>query len=136
MSGGELSNGYYVEPTVFTDCKNDMCIAREEIFGPVLVVERFSDEQEAFDMANDSAYGLGAGLYTRDVGRTWRFAKEVKAACMWVNTYGLSAGWGSPISCTKQSGYSTLLGVEGLEAYTDLKQISIRTETAKFGWFE
>lgn len=128
--------GYYIEPTVFADCKNDMRIAQEEIFGPVLAVERFYSEQEAYDLANDTVYGLGAGIYTRDSGRTWRFAKEVKAACMWVNTYGQSAGWGSPISCTKQSGYSTLLGVEGLEAYTDMKQVSIRTDPAKYGWFD
>ncbi|MEG1492491.1 MAG: aldehyde dehydrogenase family protein [Oscillospiraceae bacterium] len=136
LTGGIYERGNYVAPTIFTDCGSDMRISREEIFGPVLAVAKFTDEQEAFDIANDSIYGLGAGIYTKDSARSWRFAKEVKAACMWVNTYGTSAGWGSPISCLKQSGYSTLLGVEGLEAYMDIKQISFSNSPAKFDWFK
>ncbi len=136
LTGGIFDKGFYIEPTVFADVKNDMRIAQEEIFGPVLVVERFNSEEEAFRMANDSIYGLGAGIYTNDTARGWRFAKEVKAACMWINTYGPSAGFGAPISCVKQSGYSTLMGLACLESYMDTKMVNFMSVDAfQFGWF-
>ena len=88
---GVYAGGNCVEPTIFADCSNDTRIAQKEIFDPVLVGEKFSTEQETYDIANDSICGLGAGVYTRDVARTWRFTKEVKAVCRRVNTYG--TGW-------------------------------------------
>lgn len=136
LTEGDFAKGNFVAPTVFADVTNDMRIAQEEIFGPVLVVEKFSTEEEAFAIANDSVYGLGAGCYTKDLGRSMRFAKEVKAACMWVNTYGPSASMACPICCTKQSGYSTLMGVACLESYMDMKQVNFMGEPFEFGWFQ
>ncbi len=136
MVNGEFGKGFFIEPTVFLDCTNDMRIAQEEIFGPVLVVEKFSAEKEAFKLANDTIYGLGAAIYTNDAGRTWRFSKSVKAACLWINTYFASAALDAPVSCCKQSGYSTLMGTACLESYMDIKQVSIRNTPAKFGWFK
>lgn len=136
LTDGEFAKGNFIAPTVFADVTNDMRIAQEEIFGPVLVVEKFSSEKEAFDIANDTIYGLGAGCYTKDLGRSLRFAKEVKAACMWVNTYGPSASMASPICCTKQSGYSTLMGIECLQSYMDMKNVSFMGAPFEFGWFK
>lgn len=136
MTEGAFAKGFFIEPTVFLDCTNDMRIAQEEIFGPVLVVEKFSTEKEAFELANDTIYGLGAAIYTNDVGRTWRFSKSVKASCLWVNTYFASAALDAPISCCKQSGYSTLMGTACLESYMDIKQVSIKNAPSKFGWFK
>ena len=136
LTDGEFAKGFFVEPTVFVDCTNDMRIAQEEIFGPVMVVEKFSTEKEAFRIANDTIYGLGAAIYTKDVGRTWRFVKSVKAACLWVNAYFASAALDAPISCLKQSGYSTLMGTACIESYMDIKQISVKNSPTKFGWFK
>ena len=131
-----LDKGFYIEPTVFIDVTNNMRIAQEEIFGPVVVIEKFHTEKEAFDIANDSPYGLGGACFTSDTGRAIRFSKAVKAACLFINSYGDSASIDSAISCTKQSGYSCLLGVEGIESYTDLKQVTITHTPAKKNWFK
>lgn len=135
LTDGDFAKGYFLAPTVFADVTNDMRIAQEEIFGPVLVVERFSSEEEAFAIANDSIYGLGAGCYSRDVAKCLHFAKEVKAACMWVNTYGPSASMACPVCCAKQSGYSTLMGVQCIESYMDMKQVSLCDVPFQFGAF-
>ena len=135
LTDGIFAAGNYIAPTVFADVTNDMRIAQEEIFGPVLCVEKFSTEEEAFAAANDTIYGLGAGCYTADSGRAWRFTKEVSAACMWVNTYGPSASIASPICCMKQSGYSTLMGVACLESYMNLKNVSFMESPFPFGTF-
>lgn len=136
LTEGAFAKGFFIEPTVFLDCTNDMRIAQEEIFGPVLVVEKFSAEKEAFKLANDTIYGLGAAIYTKDVGRSWRFTKSVKASCLWVNAYFASAALDAPISGCKQSGYTTLMGTACLESYMDMKQISIKNTPSKFGWFK
>ncbi len=135
LTDGIFAAGNFIAPTVFADVTNDMRIAQEEIFGPVLCVEKFSTEEEAFAAANDTIYGLGAGCFTADSGRAWRFAKEVSAACMWVNTYGPSASIASPICCMKQSGYSTLMGVACLESYMNLKNVSFMESPVQFGTF-
>ena len=131
-----LDKGYYVEPTVFIDVDNKMRIAQEEIFGPVICVEKFHTEEEAFDMANDSIYGLGGSVYTNDNGRAMRFTKAVKAACLYVNCYGGAATMDCPISCTKQSGYSCLMGVAGIESYTDVKTLTIIHTPRKSNYFK
>lgn len=131
-----LAKGNYIAPTVFKDVTNDMRIAQEEIFGPVLCVEKFTTEKEAFALANDSIYGLGAGIFTTDSARTWRFTKEVKAGCMWVNTYGVGLILDAPVSCTKQSGYGTLMGTACLESYMDSKQVTMANEPFWNNWFK
>lgn len=136
ITDGPFAKGFFIEPTVFLDCTNDMRIAQEEIFGPVLVVEKFSTEAEAFRLANETIYGLGAAIYTNDVGRTWRFIKSVKAACLQVNTYFSVAALDAPTSCCKQSGYNTLMGTACLESYMDMKQVSVKNTPSKFGWFK
>ena len=88
MLGGELAGGYYHEPTVFRGT-NDMRIFQEEIFGPVLAVTTFKDEQEALQIANDTMYGLGAGVWSRDGARAFRMGRAIKAGRVWTNCYHL-----------------------------------------------
>jgi aldehyde dehydrogenase len=83
---GDLAGGYYYEPTVFKG-RNDMRIFQEEIFGPVLAVTTFKDEAEALRLANDTLYGLGAGVWTRDSGRAYRMGRAIKAGRVWTNCY-------------------------------------------------
>jgi len=135
LTGEAYERGNYVAPTVFADVTGSMRIAQEEIFGPVVVIEKFSTEEEAFEMANDSIYGLGAAIFTKDVNRSLRFGKEVKAACMWVNTYGPGAGFGPSVCCVKQSGYSTLMGIKCMESYMDSKSFVVMNEGIRFGAF-
>ena len=136
ITDAPLDKGNYVAPTVFTDVTNNMRIAQEEIFGPVVCVEKFSTEEEAYAIANDTPYGLGAAAFTKDMGRAHRFSKAVKAACMWVNSYSGSASMDTPICCTKQSGYSVLMGVQCIESYMDSKMFNMTYQPKKSNWFK
>lgn len=118
------NNGFYVEPTVFTDVSNDMRIAREEIFGPVVAVMPFKDEQELIEKANDTIYGLAAGIWTQDIDRAMRFAKQIDAGTVWVNTYR-SASFMSPFGGFKQSGYGKHNGYEGIREFSRLKNVVV-----------
>ncbi|GII54453.1 aldehyde dehydrogenase [Planotetraspora thailandica] len=117
--------GWYIAPTVFTEVTNDMRIAREEIFGPVLSVIRFADEDEAVAIANDTPYGLSAGLWTRDLSRAHRVAARLEAGQVYVNEWqhGLVEG---PFGGYKQSGVGREKGAEALHHYTQTKFVSIR----------
>jgi aldehyde dehydrogenase (NAD+) len=114
--------GYWVQPTVFAGVEEDHCIAREEIFGPVLSVITFTDEDEAVAMANRSEYGLAAGVWTMDVKKAHRVARELQAGTVWVNTYhpGDAA---SPFGGYKQSGFGRELGEYSLDLYTQIKSV-------------
>lgn len=133
--GNGLENGWYIEPTIFTDCKQDMKIVQEEIFGPVLTVQKFTSEQEAIDMANDTKYGLTAQVYTSDLGKAMRVANQIEAGMVWINTY-LEANAGCSVSPYKQSGLGTVGGVTGLLEFTKSKLIHIKSKAQRIGWFD
>ena len=117
--------GYFVEPTVFGNVSNEMTIAREEIFGPVLSIIPFKDEHDAVLKGNDTEYGLAAAVWTRDVSRAHRVARALKAGRVWINTYAE----GDPVMSFggyKQSGYGRELGAESIDAYTQTKSILMR----------
>lgn len=119
---GTNANGYFINPTIFYDCTNDMRISREEIFGPVLVVIPFDTEEEAVAMANDSPYGLGSGFWTNDVARTQRVANALQAGMVFINKYGCYDP-ASPFGGYKQSGWGRECGSRSLELYTKAKAI-------------
>lgn len=117
---GALARGYFVAPTVFADVRNDMRIAREEIFGPVASLIPFDGEEEAIAMANDTRYGLTAGLWTRDVGRAHRVSSRIEAGTVWVNTFRFIR-WPVPYGGFKASGWGREGGYEGLDAYLETR---------------
>jgi aldehyde dehydrogenase (NAD+) len=119
---GENANGYFVRPTIFADVHNKMKIAQEEIFGPVLCVIPFDTEEEAIEMANDTIYGLAAGLWTNDVSRANRVAKKLEAGQVFVNKYGCY-DFASPFGGWKQSGWGKEYAIHSLQSYTKTKAI-------------
>lgn len=131
-----LDKGFFIEPTIFTNVDNKMRIAQEEIFGPVVCVIKFHTEEEAYELANDSVYGLGGACYTSDNAKAMRYAKAIKAATISVNSYGGTASMDASISCLKQSGYGYLMGIAGLESFTDIKRVNFTITPAKSNWFK
>jgi aldehyde dehydrogenase (NAD+) len=117
----------FVPPTVFTDVTNDMRIAREEIFGPVLSVLSFADEREAIELANGSEYGLAAGVWTNDLRRGVRLSRELEAGAVWVNTYRKSS-FTTPFGGYKESGVGREKGAEAIDEYLQTKSVWIETE--------
>lgn len=129
-----LKNGFFYLPTLFTECTRDMRIVREEVFGPVITVERFTTEQEAVALANDTIYGLSAGFWTRDADRMERVSKALRFGTVWINdfnVYFVQAPWGG----YKQSGLGRELGRTGLEEYTEVKHIYRNYATRALNWF-
>jgi len=121
---GSNAEGYFVRPTIFADVTNDMKIAQEEIFGPVLCVIPFDTEEEAVRIANDTIYGLAAGLWTNDVARAHRVAKQLDAGQVFVNRYGCY-DIASPFGGFKQSGWGKEYAIHSLASYTKMKAIWI-----------
>jgi len=115
-----FENGYFMEPTILTDCQDEMRIVREEIFGPVMAVLTFTDEAEAIARANATRFGLGAGLMTRDLTRAHRVAAQLESGNVWVNTYNLLPP-GVPFGGVKHSGFGRENSVYSLEAYSEIK---------------
>ena len=127
MLGGHRigDTGYFVEPTVFSHVTNTMRIAREEIFGPVLSIISFKDEQDAIIKANDTEYGLAAAVWTSDVSRAHRVARALKSGRVWINTYA-ETDPAMSIGGYKQSGFGREMGAESIEAYTQTKSVLMR----------
>jgi len=117
-----LSRGYFVAPTVFSDVRPDMKIVREEIFGPVVCAVPFTDPEEVVAAGNDSAYGLAAAVWTRDVQKAHRMAATLKAGTVWINCYNMFDA-ASPFGGYKQSGFGREMGKAALELYTQVKSV-------------
>ncbi len=133
----ELANGFFITPTIFTDVRNDMRIAQEEIFGPVLAVIKYDTVDETIRMANDTIYGLAAGVWSRDVERAISVANRIKAGTVWINDYHLISAE-APFGGYKQSGLGRELGVYGLHEYTEVKHIHVdltNSRDARF-WYD
>jgi len=125
--GGDVrkGKGYFVDPTIFTNVKNDMRIAREEIFGPVASVIPFKDENDAVLQGNDTTYGLAAAVWTNDVSRAHKVARALKAGTVWVNCYN-NIDPISPFGGYKQSGIGRELGKHSIELYTQIKSVYVK----------
>ncbi len=115
-------NGFFIEPTIFADVTNDMKIAQEEIFGPVLSVIRYNTVEEAVEMANDTIYGLASGVWTRDVNKAYDIARKIKAGVVWINDWHMLRN-DAPFGGYKQSGIGREMGKYSLDAYTQLKHV-------------
>jgi acyl-CoA reductase-like NAD-dependent aldehyde dehydrogenase len=121
-AGGDLANGHFIEPTVFTDVKDEMTIAREEIFGPVVTMMPFDSEEEILQRANSTPYGLVAGVWTQNIKKAFRMAQGLDAGVVWLNCYQFvdaAAPWGG----TKQSGYGREKGPQAIDEYTQTKSV-------------
>lgn len=126
LTGDGYDKGLFVQPTIFDNVRNDMTIAREEIFGPVLSVITFKDADDALRIANDTIYGLAAAVWTRDINTAFKMAKGIKAGTVWVNAYHSAGLPFMPYGGYKQSGIGRELGHEGLDEYMETKAIQVK----------
>ena len=132
MGGGvpdsaDFGEGWFVEPTIFTGVSNDMRIAREEVFGPVLSIIPFEDEEEAIGIANDSIYGLASGIWTSDIGRAIKVSAAMESGTVWVNTYR-AVSYMAPFGGYKRSGLGRESGQEAIYEFLQTKTVWIETE--------
>jgi len=121
----ELADGFYIRPTVFRDVTNEMRIAQEEVFGPVVCVIPFDTEAEVVKLANSTCFGLGAGIWTRDIKRAHRLTRAIKSGMVWVNTY-IDCDAAMPFGGYKMSGYGRECGREAIDLYTQSKAVWIK----------
>ncbi len=126
-TGPGLANGFFVEPAVFDGCTDEMQIVREEIFGPVMAVLTFDTEDEVVARANDTHYGLAAGLFTRDLARAHRVAAALEAGNVWINTYNITPPE-VPFGGYKQSGIGRENSVAVVDHYTQRKTVYVGSE--------
>lgn len=123
-TGENLGDGLFIEPTIFADVRNEMSVAQNEIFGPVLTILPFETEDEAIEIANDIPFGLAAGLWTRDISRAMRLVPRMKSGVVWVNTYRMVAAQ-APFGGTKESGFGRERGEAGILEFTTTKNVMI-----------
>ena len=131
---GACANGCFFKPTLITNVTNDMRVAREEIFGPVAVIIKFKDAEDVIKMANDSDYGLGGGIFTKDITKAINVARRVETGRMWVNTYNQIPA-GAPFGGYKKSGIGRETDLSILDAYTQQKNIFINLSDAPSGFY-
>ncbi len=126
VTGGERhgDKGFFITPTVFADVRDDMAIARDEIFGPVMSVVKFADTEEVIERANTTDYGLAAAVWTRDIGKAHAIANRVRAGTVWVNCYDVFDA-AAPFGGFKRSGIGRELGEKALDNYTELKTVTV-----------
>jgi len=128
VHGGEAvaigGKGYFLQPTILDGVTNEMKVAQEEIFGPVLVTIPFEDAKDAVRQANASIYGLAAGVWTRDIGKAHQVARDLQAGTVWINQYNWYDS-GMPFGGYKQSGFGRELGSQALEYYTETKSVFV-----------
>ncbi len=122
----ECGDGWFVEPTVFTDVRPEMRIAQEEVFGPVLSIIPFDDLEEAVTIANDTPYGLAAGVWTQNIGTAFTMAERLEAGTVWVNTYR-AISYMSPFGGYKRSGIGRENGLTAIREYLQEKSVWIDT---------
>jgi aldehyde dehydrogenase (NAD+) len=127
LTGGAMDQGFFVPPTVFADVNDDMSIAREEIFGPVISAIPFEDVDEVIQRANATPFGLGSGVWTRDVGKAHRLTRAVRAGSVWVNCYQ-AMDPAVPFGGYKMSGYGRESGLQQLDEYLNVKAVWIKTD--------
>ena len=121
-TGKGLEKGYFVKPTIFTGVRNDMKIAREEIFGPVLSVIPFKSVEAGIAEGNETTYGLAAAVWTRDVAKALKAARAIRAGTVWVNAYNLYDA-ALPFGGFRESGFGREMGSVGLDDYTEVKTV-------------
>jgi aldehyde dehydrogenase (NAD+) len=126
LTDGDMMKGYFVPPTVFADVRDDMRIAQEEIFGPVISAIPFTDIDEVIQRGNATSFGLGSGVWTRDVGKAHRLAKAIRAGSVWINCYQ-AMDPAVPFGGYKMSGYGRESGKQHLEEYLNVKAVWIKT---------
>ena len=128
--GPNVSGDRFVEPTIFTGVSNDMRIAQEEVFGPILSIIPFEDEAEAVKIGNDIVYGLAAGVWTNDIGRALRMSEKLRAGTVWVNTYR-ALSYTAPFGGFKRSGEGRENGKEAIKEFLEVKSVWINHELSK-----
>lgn len=133
ITGGEKKGekGYFIKPTIFADVKEDMRIVKEEIFGPIVSVSKFSSVDEVIAMANDSEYGLAAGIHTKDVNKAIDVSNRIKAGTIWINTYN-AFHQSVPFGGFGQSGIGREMGAEALDNYTQVKAVRMAIDKAQY----
>jgi aldehyde dehydrogenase (NAD+) len=127
---GDLAKGLFVKPTIFADVTNEMRVAREEIFGPVLSIIPFETEEEAISIANDTRFGLASGIWTQGLNRMHRVSAALRSGMVWVNTYRVVAAQ-TPFGGIRESGFGRERGHEGLMEFLTTKNVMINLSDAE-----
>jgi betaine-aldehyde dehydrogenase len=133
-AASDLSRGCYIEPTIVRAKSERDRVAQEEVFGPFVTVLTFGDDSEAMRIANGTDYGLGSGLWTRDLQRAHRFARDLHAGMVWINSYK-RVNPGSPFGGVGQSGYGREMGFEAMREYTQVKSVWVNVDAQIPPWY-